>query len=106
MNNLTAIEYWKAIVLYGLNNATYKIALAKSLLDFSAQGLTSVSWDQLSASFLNNYRNRLQGDGAMPQQANPARLTVMERIVGELTYDRITYSQAVARVGMEAFNDV
>ena len=24
-------DYWKAIILYGLNNATYKIALGKTL---------------------------------------------------------------------------
>ncbi|WP_132053127.1 HNH endonuclease domain-containing protein [Pseudocnuella soli] len=106
MDSLTAIEYWKAIVLYGLNNATYKIALAKSLLDFSRQGLNRVTWEQLSKSFLDNYIHRLSVEGVMPQQANPARLTVMERIVKELTSERISYSAAISRVGAEAFGDV
>ena len=28
-------DYWKAIILYGLNAATYKMALAKCILNIS-----------------------------------------------------------------------
>ena len=31
------IEYWKAIMLFGLNVATYKPALAKCILEAAAQ---------------------------------------------------------------------
>jgi len=29
------VDYWKAIILYGLNVATYKIALGKTLLELA-----------------------------------------------------------------------
>ena len=29
-DNYSNRDYWRAIILYGLNNATYKIALGKS----------------------------------------------------------------------------
>lgn len=38
MQRFTGKDYWKALVLYGLNQATYKIALGKTLLDLCAEG--------------------------------------------------------------------
>jgi hypothetical protein len=32
MSDFSAEDYWRAIILYGLNQATYKIALGKSLI--------------------------------------------------------------------------
>ncbi len=40
MDNFSPSDYWKGIVLYGLNAATYKMALAKCLLYQSSQLLT------------------------------------------------------------------
>jgi hypothetical protein len=30
-------DYWKAIIRYGLNNATYEIALGKTLLELASR---------------------------------------------------------------------
>ncbi len=54
-------DLWQGIILFGLNTATYKMALANALLDFSEKGANSVSWDELSQAFLqqlitNRYR--------------------------------------------------
>lgn len=93
-------------MLYGLNTATYKIVLGKSLIDFTRKGASEVSWWELSKSFLDNYIERLSKENAMPQQTSPTRLTVMERIVSGLKYNKLTYEEAVDRVGREAFKDV
>jgi hypothetical protein len=45
-------DYWKALILYGLNQATYKIALGKTLLNLCDQGYTDVPWDVFSKEFL------------------------------------------------------
>ncbi|WP_372543731.1 hypothetical protein [Acinetobacter pittii] len=38
-------NYWRAIILFGRNVASYKFALAKSLYDLKAEGNTIVTLD-------------------------------------------------------------
>jgi hypothetical protein len=64
-------DYWKAIILYGLNNATYKIALGKTLLKLAGRDITHVPWNVLSEEFLKQYKDRLD-KAVMPQQTNPS----------------------------------
>lgn len=105
MNTFNDADYWKGIVLYGLNNATYKMALGKTLLQFSAEGKNAIDWYELAQKYLDNYIERLANTN-LPQQSNPSRKTVMEQIVDELSKQRITYDQAVKEVAINAFNDV
>lgn len=100
------VEFWNGIILYGLNAATYKIALGKTLLDLSQVKQETVTWDALSKAYFDNYLARLSAAQAMPQQSNPARLTIMERIVKEHQLGKLTYAQAVEEVGLRAFHDV
>ena len=98
-------DYWKAIILYGLNNATYKIALGKTLLDLAGRDVTHVPWNLLSEEFLKQYKDRLD-QAVMPQQTNPSRQTVMERIISQFNHGQLSWSEAVEKVGADAFNDV
>ena len=98
-------DYWKAIILYGLNNATYKISLGKTLLELASRDTTHVGWNVLSEEFLKQYKNCLD-NAVMPQQTNPSRQTVMERIISQFNHGQLTGSEAVERVGKDAFNDV
>jgi hypothetical protein len=59
MSEFTDQDHWKALILYGLSQATYKIALGKTLLSLSDQdiplfhgtcSLTSSSTNTCSAS--------------------------------------------------------
>lgn len=99
-------DYWKAIILYGLNTATYKLAFAHSLLDFSAQGKNAVDWSELADKFLNKYIARLSTQDPMPQLGLPGRLTVMERVVAKLKAGTISPSQGVEEVALAGLNDV
>lgn len=72
-DNSSNADYWRAIVLYGLNVATYKIALAKCLYGFSKAGITNVSMQQLAQAFFYQYRERLQN--GMPHRNKMARIT-------------------------------
>ena len=101
----TSIDKWKGIILFGLNAATYKMALANALLDFSARGMNEVQWDELSESFLRQYQTRLE-TANMPQQGNPSRLTRMEGIVKSLRSGAITHTAAVDEVGIEGLDNV
>jgi hypothetical protein len=105
MADFSASDYWKGIILYGLNAATYKMALATSLLEFAKSGENKISWDDLSASFYENYRQRLL-DNPSPQQATPGRLTVLERIVNKENQGKLNRTQAIEEVGLAGFKDV
>jgi 5-methylcytosine-specific restriction endonuclease McrA len=44
-------NYWRAVILFGRNVASYKFALAKSLYDLKAEGNTIITLDQLAKPF-------------------------------------------------------
>jgi hypothetical protein len=99
-------DHWKALVLYGLNTATYKIAFGKTLLNLSAEGITTVPWEVLSRQFLDQYIARLSVESPMPQLDQPGRVTVMERVVAKCRSGNIGYDEAIEMVGRHAFDDV
>jgi hypothetical protein len=98
-------DYWKGIVLYGLNSATYKIALGKTLLALAGRGAVEVPWSDLSREFLEQYLQRLN-EQVRPQQGNPKRRTVMETIVSQYHVGAIDLQGAIDSVGSRAFEDV
>ena len=105
MFDLKSNELWRAIILYGLNQASYKMALGKVLIDQTSTGANEISWKQLSKGFLDAYINRLD-QTKMPQQATFGKRSKMERIVTQLELGKITYDHAIDLVGSEGFNDV
>jgi hypothetical protein len=105
MDKFEDVDYWKGIVLYGLNQATYKIALGKTILELASSGKETIEWHQLSKLYLNIYIERLKIN-YNPQQSNPSRKTKMERIIDSLNNGKIDYEEAVNLVATEAFNDV
>jgi hypothetical protein len=104
-DDFSATDYWKALILYGLNQATYKIALGKALLSLSAQGYNRVPWEVLANEFFDLYRVRLEVNDPLPQQATPGRQTTMERIVAGFQL-RSDIGAAVDAVQTDAFVDV
>lgn len=106
MSVFSAEDYWRAIILYGLNQATYKIALGKSLIALCEKDKTVFDWSELSSEFLRQYRHRLNSANPMPQQAISSRRTVMEKVVSELQLGLLNETDAVEKVGIDAFNDV
>lgn len=103
--NFTNEDYFKGIILYGLNAATYKMGLAQVLIDVSISGQNSLEWNELSEAYFNVYLNRIE-QNCMPQQGNPTRQTKMERIVKEFQLNVLTRSEAITKVGETAFEDV
>lgn len=96
---------WRAIVLYGLNTATYKIALGRALSELARAGRDRVSMNELAEVFFDLYVTRLR-NGGRPQLSHPNRLTVMERVVTLHNAGRIDREEAIARVARDAFDDV
>ncbi|MEZ4623604.1 MAG: hypothetical protein R2843_02080 [Thermomicrobiales bacterium] len=94
---------WRAIVLYGLNTATYKVLLDEQSAISSSKVILKYLLTN-SSSFLDVYVDRLKQ--GKPQILNAGRLTKMERIVSLLDLGVISRDEAVQRVGKQAFVDV
>jgi 3-dehydroquinate dehydratase len=105
MSRLNPSELWRAIILYGLNQASYKMALGKVLIERASLGVNEISWAELSVGFLDSYIERIEQTG-MPQQATLGRQTKLERIVAQLKLEKINRDQAIEFVASEGFNDV
>jgi hypothetical protein len=58
--------YWRAIILFGRNVASYKFALAKSLVEISAHVQTAIHLEELAIPFSKNIVEHLQ---IAPKQA-------------------------------------
>lgn len=99
-NSFAKDDFWRAIILYGLNQATYKIVLGQSLIRFTEQQKSFISMNEVAEDFFDIYLERLR-DGE-PQLVIPNRQATMKRIVN----DKITRTKAIERIEREAFNDV
>lgn len=106
ISDFSSSDRWRALVLYGLNTATYKIALARTLLQLGQSQQNVVAWGELSRLFFEEYRSRLESNGGMPQSGLSGRRTKMERIVAEFRTGRVSEADAIELVGNEAFSDV
>lgn len=98
-------DYWKGVILYGLNTATYKIALGKSLIDLTELNNEVIEWDVLSKCFFDNYVKRLENEH-LPQLNLPGRTSTVEKIFLQYKKGKIDYNRAVEMIGVEAFIDV
>lgn len=103
--NFDSEDFFKGIILFGLNAATYKMGLAQTLLYASRNQQTEIRWGDLAESYFNAYHVRLELN-PMPQQGNPNRLTKMERIVKEHQLNVISKQEALQKVADTAFEDV
>lgn len=101
---LCPTDYWRAVILYGANSATYKLALATVLIDLAREGLSEISKQDLARHFFHAYRERVAG--GQPQQSIPGRRTLLERVAEEHKTGLLTEAQAVDRVARQGFNDV
>lgn len=56
----TLEDYWRSIILFGRNSATYKFALAKSLLDLAPSGKNFLTWEELAVPFSQHIIDHLK----------------------------------------------
>lgn len=104
MQGFNEKDYWRTLILYGGQVATYKIALGKVVLDIASQGIDRVTKEELARRFLVEYQQRLVN--GMPQLNTPNRETIMERAVKTLYVKPEAYEEVVSFVKDNAFNDV
>lgn len=95
-------SYWRSIILFGQNVASYKFALGRSILDFAAEGKTEIPLQDLAVPFSENIASHLS---IVDKQATSASSQFLDSCrqynKGEIDRDSLT-SQTV-RIG---FNNV
>src|SRR5688572_27340089 len=53
-------SYWRSVILFGRNSASYKFALAKSLLELAQKETTFISFEDLAVPFSKNVTEHLK----------------------------------------------
>ena len=86
----TLENYWRAIILFGRNVASYKFALGESLLELAVEGRTQISLQELADPFSRH----LLGDlGHSPKQGTSPTSKFLEkgkgRLQGEISGDEL-----------------
>ena len=97
-------DFCRMLTLYGLNTATYKIALGRCLCNFAEEDKTHITMEMLAKEFFDLYNARLEN--GMPQLAHETRFTIMEKIVARYKGGGVSYDEAIEYVKNNAFGDV
>ena len=101
----TADAYWRSIILFGSNSATYKFALGKALLELAAGDQTFISLEDLAKPYTRSLVEHLrrtdrQGTAASSQFLSACRnFTRGEITEGELGMDAFAIQRLLIRWG-------
>lgn len=102
-------NYWRSVILFGNNVASYKFALAKSLLELIEQGKTFVSLEELSVPFSKHICEHIAVSDRQATSSSSEFLDACRKFNnGEMSYDdliRITRTKGFNNV-LDAFHNV
>ena len=86
----TTENYWRAIILFGRNSASYKFAFAKALFDFQASGKTQIPLDELAIPYASHLCEHLKNH---PKQGTSEQSIFLDKLrafnQGEITRDEM-----------------
>ncbi len=95
-------SYWRSIILFGQNVASYKFALAKSLLEIASEEKTFVRLEELAIPFSKHIAEHLKISDKQITSKSSRFLDACRRFnAGEVTEDKL-----IAETVKNAFGDV
>lgn len=102
-------NYWRSIILFGRNVASYKFALAKALYDLKASPDDLITLEQLSKPYVNNILEHLKHSPKQITSSSSTFLNACEQFSGnQITYDQLV--QVAIKYGfqnvIDAFHNV
>jgi hypothetical protein len=100
--NPTLESYWRSIILFGRNVASYKFALAKSLLEIAPTGQTEITLEELAKPFLTNLCEHIKN---APKQATSSTSQFLEACKG-FNEHAVSYEQLIDVTVKKGFNNV
>lgn len=95
-------SYWRSIILFGRNVASYKFALAESLLEIAQTGKSVVTLEDLAAPFSKHICEHL---AVSPKQATSQRSQFLDAC-RKFNTGEISYNQLLAVTVAKGFNYV
>ncbi len=95
-------NYWRAIILFGRNVASYKFALAKALYDLKDSGDTIITLDQLAEPFSKHITSHLIACDKQGTSANSKFLNACR----DFNANKITLNQLIEVTVKLGFNNV
>jgi len=82
----TSENYWRAIILFGRNTASYKFALAKALLDIQRQGKDVITLEELAVPYAHHICEHLKISPKQSTRESGVFLNELRRFnAGEIT---------------------
>lgn len=107
--NPTTDAYWRSIILFGRNSATYKFSLGKALLEVACQEKNFVSLEELAEPYARNLVDHLRKSDRQVTSSSSQFLEVCRKFVGsEIDKDQLL--NQTARLGfvnvIDAFHNV
>ena len=101
-NDPSLQSYWRSIVLYGKNSASYKFALAKSLIDLKGQPDDLIKLEDLAASFSKHLCEHLKHNDK--QSTNPSSSFL--DICRKFNSNETSMDELIQKTKKLGFNDV
>ena len=108
-NDPTLQSYWRSIILYGRNVASYKFALAKTLIDLNKRKNDLVKLEELADPFSNHLCSHLKHSDKQITSSNSQFLNTLRNFIDE-KIDRDKKNQITKKLGfnnvIDAFHEV
>lgn len=95
-------SYWRSIILFGRNVASYKFALAKSLLELAPTGKSEITLEELAIPFSRNLCEHL---ALAPKQATSQSSSFLDACKG-YNNGTVSYSEMIDTTVKKGFNNV
>ncbi|MBD1836643.1 HNH endonuclease domain-containing protein [Coleofasciculus sp. FACHB-501] len=93
-------DYWRGIILFGQNVASYKFALAKSLLELAPKGKSVIPLEQLAEPFSRHITEHLKIVDKQTTSSSSRFLNACRQFnAGEISQDRLI--NTTVRLGFE-----
>lgn len=95
-------SYWRSVILFGRNVATYKFALAKSLLEIAPTGKTKINLEDLAVPFSKNICQHLL---SAPKQVTSNSSEFIDACIG-FNEGNVSYDELIRKTVQKGFNNV
>lgn len=95
-------SYWRSIILFGRNVASYKFALAKSLIELSKANKDSISLEELAIPFSRNLCEHIQ---IAPKQTTSNSSRFLDSCIS-FNENRVSKDELISKTVQLGFNNV
>ena len=93
---LSEDEIWSAVVKYGKNASTYKMALGDLLIGYAKNNREQIDLDELASDFFNIYKNRMTN--GLRQNKSKGKTPYVEQEVWAVNEDGVPEDRALQNI--------